>query len=87
MTYGKKPCTRCLLEEAGKQDVYASIQRCIEKRPEKQRTASAEYDRRLEICRGCEHISEGTCLKCGCYVEFRAAFKNMKCPNVKDRKW
>jgi len=86
MMYGKKPCTRCLLEEAGKQDVYASIQRCIEKIPASQRTESAEYDRRLKLCRECEHISEGTCLKCGCYAELRAAKTDAHCP-LKSRKW
>ncbi len=86
MTYGKKPCTRCLLEAAGKQDVYASIQKCIEKIPEKQRTAPTEYDRRLGICSACEHISEGTCLKCGCYVELRAAKSDSHCP-LKKRSW
>lgn len=86
MTYGKKPCTRCLLEEAGRQDVYDSIQKCIEKIPEKQRTASVEYDRRLELCKGCENISEGTCLKCGCYVELRAAKTDAHCP-MKQKKW
>ena len=29
----------------------------------------------------------GVCMKCGCYVEFRAAFKKNNCPNVKDRRW
>ncbi len=86
MTHEKKPCTRCLLEEAGKQDLYASIKRCIEKIPKKQRTASAEYDRRLDICTACEHISEGTCLKCGCYVQLRAAKSDSHCP-LKRRLW
>lgn len=86
MTEMKKPCTRCLLEEAGKQDVYASVQRCIEKIPEKQRTAPAEYAERLRLCSECEHISGGTCLKCGCYAELRAAKNDSHCP-LKQRLW
>ena len=45
------------------------------------------YRQRLDACMSCDHLISGVCMKCGCYVEFRAAFKGMKCPNVKDRKW
>ena len=39
-----------------------------------------EYNRRLDICKDCEKLSQGTCLRCGCYVELRAASKNAHCP-------
>ncbi len=81
-----KPCTRCLLEEAGKGDIYAMVQRCIAKLPENQRTAPQEYERRLKLCGECEHISGGTCLKCGCYVQLRAAKAEAHCP-LKKRAW
>lgn len=82
----KKPCTRCLLEEAGKQDVYELILKSIAKIPEKLRTEEALYAERLDICRRCEHLSEGTCLKCGCYAELRAARRDGYCP-LKKRAW
>ena len=45
------------------------------------------YQQRLAACQSCDHLIAGVCMKCGCYVEFRAAHKKLKCPNVKDRKW
>ncbi len=85
MTYSKKPCIRCLLEEAGKQDVSEAVRTAVGKIPPAQRTAEEEYSRRLEICRSCEFLTEGTCLKCGCYVELRAARADSHCPYKK--KW
>lgn len=41
------------------------------------------YRARLEACRGCENLLSGTCLKCGCYVEMRAAVKGNRCPSEK----
>lgn len=80
MIYGKKPCVRCLLEEAGRQDVSQSVKAAVDKIPDSQKTGEMEYEKRLEICRECEFLTEGTCLKCGCYVELRAARKDSRCP-------
>lgn len=45
------------------------------------------YFHRLNECKECEHLISGVCMKCGCYVEFRAAFKAQKCPNASNGKW
>lgn len=82
-----KECKRCLLREAAQEDTFRDIQGQIEKLSAEEKTDEARYRQRLEACRACEHLISGVCMKCGCYVEFRAAFKKMKCPNVKDRKW
>ncbi|MFT3951674.1 MAG: DUF6171 family protein [Oscillospiraceae bacterium] len=81
-----KPCTRCLLEAAGRQDILTAIKGCIEKIPAPQRTEPVEYARRLALCADCTHISAGTCLKCGCYPELRAAKSDAHCP-LKQRHW
>lgn len=86
MSEYKKPCVRCLLEEAGRQDLSEAVRAAAAKIPPDKRTADSEYARRLEICRDCEHLSGGTCLKCGCYCEFRAARKDSHCP-LKSKKW
>lgn len=41
-----------------------------------------EQNRRLEICRGCEHYDkEGNrCFKCGCFLNFKTAMRSGKCP-------
>ena len=38
------------------------------------------YENRLKICKECDDLVAGTCLKCGCYVELRAAVTRNKCP-------
>lgn len=73
-------CRRCLLIESGRADVLEDIRRRIEKLTENEKTDSSEYEFRLAKCGECEFLADGTCLKCGCYPEFRAAFKKNKCP-------
>lgn len=55
--------------------------------PDGERTDEAEYNRRLSQCRSCDELISGTCMKCGCYVEFRAAYVRLHCPNTGDRRW
>lgn len=86
MIQQQKPCVRCLLEAAGRLDVYESVKQCIERIPAAQRTADEEYANRIAVCEACEHIDKGTCLKCGCYVQLRAAKSDAHCP-LKKRKW
>lgn len=82
----KKPCTRCLLEEVGKKDVSEMIKERISEIPAALRCGGEEYSRRLSLCMECEALSGGTCLKCGCYTELRAAKIDSYCPHEK-RKW
>lgn len=46
-------------------------------------TEGETYEKRLSICKSCDFLNAGTCLKCGCYVELRAAGKNSHCPAKK----
>lgn len=41
------------------------------------------YEERLSICKECEKLISGMCLKCGCYVEMRAAVTRNTCPGKK----
>lgn len=82
-----KECKRCLLRQAAEEDTYRDIQAQLDKIDPEEKAEEGLYDKRLAACMNCDHLLSGVCMKCGCYVEFRAAFKNMKCPNVKDRKW
>lgn len=76
-----RECRRCLLRESAQQDVYADIEERIKKLKPEERAAGDLYERRLAVCRGCESLISGVCMKCGCYPEFRAAFLNMRCPD------
>ena len=69
------------------EDTLKSIKERIEKLSEKEKAPQELYEKRLSECKECDNLISGVCMKCGCYVEFRAAFKKRNCPNVKDRRW
>lgn len=74
-------CKRCLLNElAGKEDIYAHVQKTRELLSDNERASDSLYQKRLDVCRECDSLLEATCLKCGCYVEIRALKKDAKCP-------
>ncbi len=77
--YGK-PCTRCLLEEAGNRDLAQIIAERIAVMPAAEKADERLYRQRLEICLKCDALNGGTCGKCGCYVELRAARIKGYCP-------
>jgi len=41
------------------------------------------YEKRLDICKQCDYLSDALCKACGCYVELRAAAKSSRCPYKK----
>lgn len=69
------------------EDVLESITTRIAKLSPKEKADDELYAKRLNACKECEHLISGVCMKCGCYVEFRAAFKKQNCPNANNRKW
>ncbi len=81
----KIPC-KCLLREAGEQELAQSIAEYVNTLNEEIRADDDLYQRRLKICSGCERLLNGTCLKCGCYVEMRAAVITNHCPS-EERLW
>ncbi len=81
-----RECKKCLLIESAQGDMLGLIQSKIENLPLTEKASESIYNERLSACKSCEKLVSGTCLKCGCYVEFRAAFKNKHCPD-KPSKW
>ena len=82
----KRICYRCLLEDMDEKAIISEVKELINCIPEDEKTEESEYRRRLEICRNCDSLVSGTCVKCGCYVELRAAGRSRCCPDAKD-KW
>ena len=82
----QKKCRRCLLLQSGIEDVYKEVRRCIERMKPDEKAGESDYQERLALCSECEHLISGTCLKCGCYVELRAAYKNNQCPLAGSKK-
>lgn len=84
MAENRKPC-RCLLFEAGQQDMARTVAEYVASLDESIRTPEDAYRVRLSICQDCEQLLNGTCRLCGCYVETRAAKKGQQCPMVPAR--
>jgi len=77
-------CRKCLLDEiAGKEDVYAHVQKTRALLSKSELISDVKYKERLDICRQCDYLLDATCQKCGCYVEIRALRNTSHCPYKK----
>ena len=79
-TEQRQPC-RCLLRDRTDMEVErrrVKIYRSV--MSEELRVEDAVYEQRLKICIECEALQNGTCMECGCFVEMRAARRDMNCP-------
>ncbi|MBO4910763.1 MAG: hypothetical protein J5476_15930 [Lachnospiraceae bacterium] len=79
----KKFCRKCLLADLDNEKLLAEVRQAIDRLGEDMKTSSEVYEARLDICRSCDYLNDGTCGACGCYVELRAAAKTGKCPYKK----
>ena len=81
---GRPLCRKCLIADLPRGAELAEILReRLEQIPPEEKVSPAEYASRLERCRACGELHEGTCALCGCYVELRLARKNKQCPLTK----
>jgi len=80
-------CKKCLLLEAGESVTYDEIMQYVSSLDKNDLADEVTAEKRLSICKNCEELISGMCLKCGCYVEIRARLKNSQCPNYNDKKW
>jgi len=72
-------CRRCLLREGQGEELYRSVMEYVAAISPEERTADEEYNRRLDFCKACDHLTNGMCALCGCFVEVRAAKSNQCC--------
>lgn len=82
-----RECKKCLLLESAEGDMYNVVKEKIDSLSPEERCDDDTYEKRLLLCKSCDNLISGVCMKCGCYVEFRAAFIKQKCPHVGYRKW
>ncbi len=80
-------CKRCLLFEAGQNVTFNQIHDYLLTIDKAEKVIDSEYNRRLSLCKKCDNLISGMCLKCGCYVEIRAALKNKNCPDFNNQLW
>ncbi len=73
-------CRRCLLADMeSEKPLYELMREWLAAVPPEERAAPGVYRARLEACRTCDELANGLCAQCGCYVELRAARKNLGC--------
>lgn len=75
----KIQCRRCLLKDMTDSEYFRSIYEYIENLPPEQKAEESEYTTRLQKCTACDHLVNGMCALCGCFVEVRAAKKRQHC--------
>ncbi|MCM1114451.1 MAG: DUF6171 family protein [Clostridium sp.] len=73
--------------EVGEKKSYNTVYEYISNLDCDLKVSTELYEKRLSLCKACDNLIAGMCLKCGCYVEIRAVLKNKNCANYDDRKW
>ena len=73
-------CYRCLLEEIDPASYERDIKRVLNMMSPGEKVQDHIYEMRLDTCRACEYLNNGTCTACGCFVELRAAVHSSRCP-------
>lgn len=76
----KRICKRCLLKEFDEKRYNKELERFINQLDKEVRADDVLYISRLDVCKACEKLNEGTCMACGCFVELRAAVHKSHCP-------
>ncbi|MBR3149835.1 MAG: hypothetical protein IKF64_06670 [Eubacterium sp.] len=80
-------CKKCLLLEAGESVTYGEIMQYVSTLDKADLADGGEYERRISICKNCDNLISGMCLKCGCYVEVRARLADSACPDADNKRW
>lgn len=80
-------CKKCLLLEAGERVTYDEIMNYVNTLDKESLCDENTYKQRLAICKACDNLLSGMCLKCGCYVEVRARLAVSDCPDADNKRW
>ena len=80
-------CKKCLLNEAGESKSLKLVEDYLNSLEQELKVTQDIYSKRLSMCKACDNLISGMCIKCGCYVEIRAALKDKSCPDYDNKKW
>lgn len=72
-------CKKCFLGVQA-ENYTQMIEKCMSMISPRDRTPEAQFAQRIAVCEECKDFVTATCQVCGCYVEIRAAKKNVHCP-------
>ncbi|MBQ9516806.1 MAG: hypothetical protein IJR60_01850 [Eubacterium sp.] len=80
-------CKKCLLLEAGESVTYSEIMQYVATLDKESLCDENTLKQRLAVCKACDNLLSGMCLKCGCYVEVRARLAASDCPDADNKRW
>ena len=80
-------CRRCLEKDIPEAQLAKYLDYYVAQLPADMRVSAEEFNRRLSICAGCEHLLNYTCRLCGCYAQVRASKRMNRCPVPYAPKW
>ena len=72
-------CRKCLEIPVSEQELAEILDRYLETLDDAVRVPPEVYEARLAVCADCASRVGYTCLKCGCYVQARAAKRSTAC--------
>ncbi|MDO4302735.1 MAG: DUF6171 family protein [Bacillota bacterium] len=78
----KRLCRRCLAREMPDAEYFQNMYEYIANLDPDIKAPDELYEKRLSRCRECDHLLNGMCRLCGCFVEMRAAISANECPAV-----
>ena len=78
---GEQICRRCIGDSVEARDLARYLDDYVNSLPDDLRASPGEYERRLRICEDCDRRAGLNCTLCGCYVQARAAKRDLDCPN------
>lgn len=79
-------CRKCLEIPVDERELAETLDRYLETLSPEVRVPTEVYEARLSACADCPHRAIYTCLKCGCYVQARAAKRASACP-AEEQSW
>ena len=81
----KRICKKCFLQDFAPEEYLENMRVYLQGLDDEVKTEETVYRDRLSHCEECDKLSEGICRICGCFVEYRAAIKIRRCPDLKPR--
>lgn len=81
----KRICKKCFLKDFAPDEYLDSMRVYLQGLEDEVKADEETYRERLLHCEECDKLNEGICRICGCFVEYRAAIKIKKCPDIRPR--
>ena len=82
----KRICKKCFLKDFAPEEYLNNMRAYLGGLDDEIKVEEEIYQERLSYCEACDKLNEGICRICGCFVEYRAAIKLKKCPDIRP-KW